>query len=120
MTDALPPHLAGLYFGGGYPENHAQQLAANKTLMASVKAFAEAGGVVYAECGGLIYLSQSIQPWQELPVSMGMSPCSCCAMKVKAILETHCRFRFLHFSPGGFCNANVTCMTPVTSPREMH
>ncbi len=40
-------------------------------LLVAVKAFAEAGGVVYAECGGLIYLSQSIQPIQEPPASMG-------------------------------------------------
>ena len=40
-------------------------------LLMAVKAFAEAGGVVYAECGGLIYLSQSIQPLEEPPTSMG-------------------------------------------------
>ena len=36
-----------------------------------MKAFAEAGGVIYAECGGLLYLSQSLQPLNELPCAMG-------------------------------------------------
>ena len=74
IEDCLPANLAGLYLGGGYPEKYAQELSGNKMLLAAVKAFAEAGGVVYAECGGLIYLSQSIQPLQEQPVALG-EPC---------------------------------------------
>ncbi|KAK9828636.1 hypothetical protein WJX72_001237 [[Myrmecia] bisecta] len=70
MTESLPANLAGLYFGGGYPEKHAAQLASNVPLLAAVKAFAEAGGVVYAECGGLVYLSQSIQPLGEPQCNM--------------------------------------------------
>lgn len=73
LTDPLPPDVAGLYLGGGFPEQHALQLASNQAAMAGIKAFAEAGGVLYAECGGLIYLSQSIQPLDDLPASMGMS-----------------------------------------------
>ena len=71
IEDCLPVNLAGLYLGGGYPEKYAQELSKNRMLLVAVKAFAEAGGVVYAECGGLIYLSQSIQPLQEPPASMG-------------------------------------------------
>ena len=74
IEDCLPSNLAGLYLGGGYPEKYAQELSGNRMLLAAVKAFAEAGGVVYAECGGLIYLSQSIQPLQEQPVALGV-PC---------------------------------------------
>lgn len=74
IEDCLPANLGGLYLGGGYPEKYALELSGNKMLLAAVKAFAEAGGVVYAECGGLIYLSQSIQPLQEQPVSLG-EPC---------------------------------------------
>ena len=40
-------------------------------MRGAVKAFAEAGGVIYAECGGLLYLSQSLQPLGELPSAMG-------------------------------------------------
>ena len=71
IEDCLPANLGGLYLGGGYPEKYAQQLSSNRMLLTAVKAFAEAGGVVYAECGGLIYLSQSIQPLEEAPTSMG-------------------------------------------------
>lgn len=56
----LPPNLQGLYLGGGYPELHAGQLAANAALLAEIRAFAQAGGVVYAECGGMMYLGQTL------------------------------------------------------------
>lgn len=71
MEQGLPPGIAGLYLGGGYPERHARQLAANRGLKAAMAAFARAGGVVYAECGGLMYLSQSLQPLDNLPAAMG-------------------------------------------------
>lgn len=71
LTEGLPHNIGGLYLGGGYPERHAQQLAANRGLMQAVRAFADGGGVVYAESGGLIALSQSIQPLDELPSRLG-------------------------------------------------
>ena len=71
LHDPLPHGIGGIYLGGGYPERHAAALAANTGLLAAIKAFAEAGGVVYAECGGLLYVSQSIQPLDDLPRSMG-------------------------------------------------
>lgn len=74
ISGVLPDSVSALYFGGGYPERHAQALAANTRLMAAVRAFASAGGVVYAECGGLIYLSQSIEAEGEAPCSMGAFP----------------------------------------------
>jgi cobyrinic acid a,c-diamide synthase len=58
---ALPPGTRALYLGGGYPELHAAQLAANAPARAAVRTFAEAGGVVYAECGGLMYLSHTLR-----------------------------------------------------------
>ena len=68
----LPPGISGLYLGGGFPERHAKALAANRPMRVAIKAFAAAGGAVYAECGGLLYLSQSIQPVDELvPAPMG-------------------------------------------------
>ena len=62
LRDAhLPPDLHGLYLGGGYPEVHAEQLAANTSLQQEIRAFVEAHGVVYAECGGLMYLTNGIR-----------------------------------------------------------
>jgi cobyrinic acid a,c-diamide synthase len=57
----LPPNLNGLYFGGGYPEEHAAALAANQGLLQRIRRFAAAGGWIYAECGGLMYLAEGIE-----------------------------------------------------------
>jgi cobyrinic acid a,c-diamide synthase len=56
---ALPP-LDALYIGGGFPETHADRLAANSRFRGSFKAAIEAGLPVYAECGGLMYLGRSL------------------------------------------------------------
>jgi len=90
MEQQLPAGISGLYLGGGYPERHSQALAANRGLKAAIAAFAHAGGVVYAECGGLMYLSQSLQPLDNLPAAMGELP-HCCrirgAMKLAVIIS---------------------------------
>ena len=71
LKDKFPQDVSGLYIGGGYPELHADELSERSDMRDVLRAFANAGGVVYAECGGLLYLSQSIQPLHEKPVSMG-------------------------------------------------
>lgn len=57
---ALPP-MDGLYFGGGYPEVAARELAQNRSMIEAIRDFATAGGPVYAECGGLMYLAEGIR-----------------------------------------------------------
>lgn len=62
LTDEqLPEGLDGLYFGGGYPEVYAEQLAANSSMLTAISKFTEEGRPVYAECGGLIYLAEAIE-----------------------------------------------------------
>jgi cobyrinic acid a,c-diamide synthase len=62
MRDSsLPRNVDGIYLGGGYPELHGQQLAANTTLRRQIKDEAEKGLAIYAECGGLMYLTRAIQ-----------------------------------------------------------
>jgi cobyrinic acid a,c-diamide synthase len=56
----LPDELDALYVGGGYPELSASQLAGNRSMLASVARFAEAGLPIYAECGGLMFLGKEI------------------------------------------------------------
>ncbi|MBE7472861.1 MAG: cobyrinic acid a,c-diamide synthase [Anaerolineae bacterium] len=57
---ALPEGTAGLYFGGGFPEIYARQLAANKPLLAALRQAHAAGMPIYAECGGFMYLTEGI------------------------------------------------------------
>lgn len=61
IRDPLPGDLDGLYIGGGYPELHAAELAANHSAKKAVSDFCKRGGPVYAECGGLMYLGQTLQ-----------------------------------------------------------
>jgi cobyrinic acid a,c-diamide synthase len=60
VDPSLPENVHGLYFGGGFPEMFAQQLAENCLAIASVQKAIQAGIPTYAECGGLMYLSQQI------------------------------------------------------------
>ena len=57
----MPEGLDGVYFGGGYPEEYADELSRNQEMLQSVRSFAREGGTVYGECGGLMYLSQGIE-----------------------------------------------------------
>jgi cobyrinic acid a,c-diamide synthase len=54
----LPKQIHGLYFGGGFPEVFAEQLAENKSAIASIRQHIHLP--IYAECGGLMYLSEAI------------------------------------------------------------
>jgi len=58
--DALPHDVDGVYLPGGYPEIFAEKLSDNKTMIDSVKSFADMDKPIYAECGGLMYLGESI------------------------------------------------------------
>jgi cobyrinic acid a,c-diamide synthase len=57
---SLPPDLDGLYFGGGYPELHAQRLAQNNTMRNAIKESSDAGMPIYGECGGFMYLGRQL------------------------------------------------------------
>jgi cobyrinic acid a,c-diamide synthase len=61
LTDGeLPSGVRGLYFGGGFPEVFAQQLAENSNARHAVKQAILAGMPTIAECGGLMYLCEQI------------------------------------------------------------
>jgi cobyrinic acid a,c-diamide synthase len=56
----LPPHLDGIYLGGGYPELHAAALSANAAMRLAIAAMVASDVPVYAECGGFMYLTEAI------------------------------------------------------------
>jgi len=57
---SLPPGTAGLYLGGGFPEVHAEELAANSALRQHVREAVRSGLPTVAECAGLLYLAESV------------------------------------------------------------
>jgi cobyrinic acid a,c-diamide synthase len=61
VADVRPPAADGFYFGGGYPEVLAPQLAGNRTMLEALREFAARGAPIYAECGGLMYLADAIR-----------------------------------------------------------
>lgn len=69
---ALPAGIAGIYLGGGYPELHAATLSQNQAMRAAIRAFADAGGFIYAECGGMMYLARELD---GAPMA-GVLPCT--------------------------------------------
>jgi cobyrinic acid a,c-diamide synthase len=56
----LPDGIDGLIVGGGFPEVHAAELAANETLLADLAARVGAGLPTWAECGGLLLLTREL------------------------------------------------------------
>jgi cobyrinic acid a,c-diamide synthase len=58
--EALPSGTAALVLGGGFPEVHVADLAANEPLRADVARLARAGRPVIAECAGLLYLAREL------------------------------------------------------------
>lgn len=57
---ALPPRTGGVILSGGFPEVHAEALAANRAMHDAFGAAHRRGLPIYAECGGLMYLTQAI------------------------------------------------------------
>ncbi|WSG62459.1 cobyrinate a,c-diamide synthase [Nocardia sp. NBC_01730] len=60
LRDELPTGTAGLVLPGGFPEEHAAELAANTRLLGAVAEAARRGMPVHAECAGLLYLTASL------------------------------------------------------------
>lgn len=58
--DKLPEGVSGLYLPGGYPELYAEQLSANRPMLAAVKKAIEGDMSTIAECGGFLYLHREL------------------------------------------------------------
>lgn len=59
--ESLPEHVDGLYLGGGFPEEFAQELATSSVVKQSIKHAIENGLPTLAECGGFMYLTDAIE-----------------------------------------------------------
>jgi cobyrinic acid a,c-diamide synthase len=71
LTDeALPADIQGLYFGGGFPEVFAQQLAENTKAREAVRTAILTQMPTCAECGGLMYLCEQITDFEGQSWSM--------------------------------------------------
>ena len=57
---ALPEGTQGVIIYGGYPENHADTLSENTSMIRSIRRAHEEGIPIIAECGGFMYLSNSL------------------------------------------------------------
>lgn len=60
LADAAWPELDGLYLGGGFPEDFAEQLARSPRVR-DLAGLAARGLPVYAECGGFMVLAEAIE-----------------------------------------------------------
>jgi cobyrinic acid a,c-diamide synthase len=60
LADETLPDVDGLYAGGGFPEEHVSDLAANRGLREQIAARIDDGLPVWAECGGLMYLAREL------------------------------------------------------------
>ncbi|WP_016948996.1 cobyrinate a,c-diamide synthase [Anabaena sp. PCC 7108] len=96
----FPKNIQGLYFGGGFPEVFAQQLAANTSIIKEVKTAILAGIPTIAECGGLMYLCENIidfegKSWPMLgilPTSAQMDKSLTLGYRRAVVLENSCLF----------------------------
>lgn len=70
QAKTLPENIQGLYFGGGFPEIFAQQLADNQSLLDLLRQVIQAGMPTYAECGGLMYLCEQLKDFSGKNWSM--------------------------------------------------
>lgn len=58
--ESLPDGTCGIYFGGGFPEAHVAELAANRALHERLRAPINAGMPVVSEGAGTLYLGRSM------------------------------------------------------------
>ena len=61
LHDRELPDCQMVWLGGGYPELHASALAANTTMLTSLREAHQRGVAIYAECGGLMYLGSLLE-----------------------------------------------------------
>jgi len=59
--DGLPKGIDGLYLGGGYPEEYAEELSQKTGLFRQIREFSRRDMPIYGECGGFMVLCKSLR-----------------------------------------------------------
>ncbi len=61
LADEAPsPEATAVYLPGGYPELHADKIAANRTFLKGLRDAAKRGAFLYGECGGFMVLGNRL------------------------------------------------------------
>lgn len=71
LRDKEIPDADLVYIGGGYPENHLEELSKNMSMRESIYNSAKSGKHIIAESGGLMYLMTSIEDYPMVGVFSG-------------------------------------------------
>ncbi|MGD8189564.1 cobyrinate a,c-diamide synthase [Brevibacillus ginsengisoli] len=97
--ETVPLEADGLYIGGGFPEEFAQQLSQDTTVLESFRQSIRSGIPTLAECGGFMYLTEAITTTdgQSYPM-VGLIPGTVAMQKRLAALG----YREVTGQPGNF------------------
>ncbi len=118
LRDGAPPSgCTALYFPGGYPELHAEELAGNTPMLQALRGLAHRNLPIYGECGGYIYLMQSLRledasESREYTMA-GLLPLSCAIGRSRTALGYRAALA-LHGWPG-----NNACPAPAMLPHAL-
>lgn len=75
LSDSALPDADALWLPGGYPELHAENLAANHAMHAALKDFQAQGKPILAECGGMLYVQHRLTDLEDREHAMvGLIP----------------------------------------------
>lgn len=75
QDESAPMNSDAIFLPGGYPELHAQKLAASTDFLASLEAARDRGALLYGECGGYMVLGEAIIDGAGRPFKMaGLLP----------------------------------------------
>jgi cobyrinic acid a,c-diamide synthase len=83
LHDEQVPQADAIWLPGGFPELHAEALAMNKSMIASMQGFVQLGKPMLAECGGFLYCLESLTDLEENTYPMANILTGQGVMKVK-------------------------------------
>jgi cobyrinic acid a,c-diamide synthase len=122
MADSVLPDCEAVWLPGGYPELHAQRLAANSPMRAALRAHHAAGKPLLAECGGMMSLFEEIELFDgTVHAGFGLLPgrarmhkrFTALGMQAVSLPEGNLRGHSFHYST---CETALTPIARGTNP----